>query len=340
MSELKIELPAPIRGRLQILDEYKGFAIIMVVLYHVCGVLNLPNWLHGDLGVDIFVILSGLGLALSSKTEPAAVFFRNRLLRIFPTYWLVLTVYVLCNNHFLQHNYTATNIILHYTGFHGLFGDGYALSINDSFWFITLLVTLYLVFVAVRGLRDDMGRLLFVSAAFSWAFAYAMLVSERPGSFGHLALRVPGFFAGFVIGQLLREGRLTIKLGWPFCVAVLLFCYLPFLQGFTFLSPVVALAVMGGYLFLWKRFAPAGVETRVNRVLVFAGNHSLEIFLIHQPLIREYNHYLHGRWFNIPAPGTFSLIVGILAGLALTLFLSVELKPLIARLLPQGKPTA
>jgi len=340
MTELKLELPAPVRGRLPILDEFKGLAIILVVLFHTAGVLGWANWFHGDLGVDVFVILSGLGLALSTKTESAVTFLRQRLVRILPAYWLVLTVYVLCNSHFLQHHYSAANIVLHYSGFHGLFGDGYALSINDSFWFITLILTLYLVFVAVRGLRADLGRLLFVGAAFSWAFAYAMLVGDRPGSFGHLGLRVPGFFAGFLIGQILRDGRLVLKLEWPLGGAVLLLCVLPFFQGFTFLSPVVALALMAGYLFMWKRFAPARALAGVDRVLVFAGNHSLEIFLIHQPLIREYNLYLHGRWFNIPVPGTGTLAVGVVAGLVATVFLSVELKGLLARLLPRAPSPA
>jgi peptidoglycan/LPS O-acetylase OafA/YrhL len=68
---------------------------------------------------------------------------------------------------------------------------------------------------------------------------------------------------------------------------------------------------------------------------------SLEIFLIHQPLIREYNYYLHGRFFNISNPSALSLIVGILIGLAVTLVLSVELHRLLNRLgAPWGGPKA
>jgi len=89
----------------------------------------------------------------------------------------------------------------------------------------------------VRGLRSDWGRLLFVGAAFSRAFAYAMLMSDRPGRFGALALRVPGFFVGIVIGQILRDGRLVLKLDWPLGGALLLICYLPLSKASSFFHP-------------------------------------------------------------------------------------------------------
>lgn len=333
MPELKIELPTFVRGRLPVLDELKGLAILLVVLYHAGGVLVWQNFLHGDLGVDIFVILSGIGLALSNRPEPTVHFMRRRIVRIMPAYWLVLTLYWALNTHYLQHHYTPTNLVLHYLGLHGWFGDGFAMSINDSFWFITLILTLYLLYCAVRSLTADLGRLLFVGAAFSCVVACVLFATGQAGSFGHLGLRVPGFFAGLLIGQLLREGRLTIRLDWPLFAAALLFAYVPYVPGIIFFTPIAALALMSGYTFLWKRFAPAGPQANVSRGLTFLGDHSLEIFLIHQPLIRDYNYYLHGRWFNIPVPSPTSLAVGIFAGLALTLIASIELKALMTRLL-------
>jgi peptidoglycan/LPS O-acetylase OafA/YrhL len=118
---------------------------------------------------------------------------------------------------------------------------------------------------------------------------------------------------------------------------LVLFAYLPYLQGFIFFSPIAALALMAGFTFIWKRFAPKPVLESSSRVLTFLGNHSLEIFLLHQPLIREYNYYLHGRWFNIPTPTPGSLMVGMAIGITVTLLVSVELRQLIARFLPREK---
>lgn len=86
MAELKVELPAPVSGRLPVLDELKGLALTLVVLYHAGGALVWNNYLHGDLGVDMFVILSGLGLSLGARAEGAATFFTRRLSRLIRDY--------------------------------------------------------------------------------------------------------------------------------------------------------------------------------------------------------------------------------------------------------------
>jgi len=340
MPEIKIEIPNKVSGRLLVLDELKGLAILLVVLYHAGGVLVWQNFLHGDLGVDIFVILSGIGLALSQREELPVAFLRRRLVRIMPAYWIALTVFWALNSHFLQKNYSGVNLLLHYLGIHGWFGDIYAMSINDSFWFITLIITLYLIFCAVRHLSEDLGRLIFVGGAFSWIFAYAMFTTGQAGSFGHLGLRVPGFFAGLILGRLLRDGRIVVQLDWPLFSGLVLFAYIPYLQGFMFFSPLAALALMSGYTFLWKRFTSVRIQSPVSGVLTFLGNHSLEIFLLHQPIIREYNYYLHGRVLNIPVPSASSLIWGIILGAAVALFLSIELRALVAKILPREKTTA
>ncbi len=68
------------------------------------------NYLHGDIGVDMFVILSGLGLALGSRYTSAREFLVRRPGWILPTYWIVLTVLLVLNSHFLQKQYSWTDI--------------------------------------------------------------------------------------------------------------------------------------------------------------------------------------------------------------------------------------
>ena len=43
---VELRLKSPYSGRLQILDELKGLAIILIVLYHAGGVLDWTNTLH------------------------------------------------------------------------------------------------------------------------------------------------------------------------------------------------------------------------------------------------------------------------------------------------------
>ena len=123
-------------------------------------------------------------------------------------------------------------------------------------------------------------------------------------------------------------------------LAALLFTYVPQTQGLVFHTGLAALALMGAYVFGVRPLMPDPAGTALRRGLGFLGTHSLEIFLLHQPLIREYNVYLHGRWLNDPAPSRFSLFVGMLIGFAVTLVLSVELHRLLGRFLSGRKPGA
>lgn len=335
MPQLTLQAPVPTGQRLPALDELKGIAMLLVVLYHAGGVLAWNNYLHGDLGVDIFVIASGIGLALSTHYPGAGPFLRRRLGRIMLAYWIVLTALWVLNSHFLQHTYTPTNLVLHYLGIHGWFGDVYAMSINDSFWFITLIISLYLLYVALHRLVEAPDKLLLIGAVISVSAAFAWFLAGQSGSFGHLGLRVPGFFIGLLVGHLLRTGRLVLPLGPALLGAVFLFTYVPYSRGIVFHTGVVALGLMGFYAFVLhpRMNGPAGSGTR--RVLKFVGDHSLEIFLLHQPLIRDYNLYLHGRWLNESQPSSISLVIGMLAGFALTLLLSYEMRRTLQRFLPR-----
>jgi peptidoglycan/LPS O-acetylase OafA/YrhL len=329
--QLTVTLPGgPHAGRLPALDELKGLAILLVVLYHAGGVLVWRNLLHGDLGVDLFVLLSGMGLALSRQSdEPPGQFLRRRLLRIAPAYWLALGVYAIGNTIVLERPPTPLNLGLHVVGLHGFFGDFYGLSINDSFWFITLLVTIYGLYLWVRRVPAT-ETVLLIGGVISLAVAFAYFFTGQSGMFAHFGLRLPGFFLGVLLGRLLRDGRLDIGLNATLTLALALLVYVPYTQGIVFHTAVAGLALGAVYVFgLRRALAPA---PKVRGALAFLGAHSLEIFLIHQPLLRDYNKIWQIRWFGIEQPTPTTMALGMVVASAVTILLAVELKRLTDRL--------
>lgn len=335
---LELNFPRLAKGRIESIDELKGLAILLIIIYHAGGVLLWQNFVHGDVGVDMFVILSGLGLALSARAESAGDFLRRRLMRIFPAYWVVLTLFLLLNTHFLQHRYSVPDVIAHYFGVQAWFGDLYGFGINDSFWFVTLIVSLYLFYALIRPIRDRPDLVILSCALLTVPAAYAYFYTGQAGCYGHVALRIPGFFAGLLIGALLRDGRLRIRLTPALATALVLMFYIPYTHGIVFYSEIVAGALAMAYVYLWREKAPARIFAVTARYLRFFGKYSLEIFLFHQPLIRDYNYYLHGRWQHESNPPAISLIFGMAIGLGVTLVLSVELHRLLERLLrSQGR---
>jgi peptidoglycan/LPS O-acetylase OafA/YrhL len=328
---LHLALPTPLTGRLPALDELKGLAIVMIILYHAGGVLAWRNLVHGDLGVDIFVILSGIGLTLSTRVESTASFLRRRFWRIYPTYWLVLAAYLFANGHFLDLHYSPGNIIAHILGLQAWFGDGYGFAINDSFWFVTLIVSLYAIYLPLKSLIASPDRLLLAAAAVSLVPTLALFYTGQAGVFNHVALRLPGFFIGLLLGRLLRAGSLNLPVTATLAGAVFLFAFVPYTQGVVFTNVSMGLCIMGAYIWLVRPHLPE----RARGELRFLGDRSLEIFLIHQPLIRQYNYYVQGRWLNDPTPSPSHVIIGMAAGLAVILVLSQGLHTLMKRILPR-----
>lgn len=326
MNQLSLQFPSAAR-RLDFLDEIKGWAIFLLVLYHAGGVLVWNNRLHGDLGTDLFFLVSGLALAFGSWSQPVGEFARRRLWRILPGYWIVLSVYAVANQVFLQHHYSAGNLVAHYLGVHALFGDAWGFAINDSFWFITAILLFYGCFVAMRGLLPRPDLFLLVAACLSAAGALLLFGLNQSGLTGRWGFRMIDFFIGMLLGHGLRRGVLDVPLTPWLGIALLAGLYVPYTQGIVFHPGVVALGVTIAYLLAlrpWLQRSAWG--TRVTENFAWLGRHSLEIFLIHQPLLREYNRYLHGRWFNRGQPTDIELIMGMGLALAVTLVLAAELR--------------
>jgi exopolysaccharide production protein ExoZ len=322
MKPLRLVLPSPVRGRLPVLDELKGVAILLVVLYHAGGVLSWTNTLHGEVGVDIFVILSGIGLTLSGAPEAAGRFLARRCLRIYPAYWIVLTACLLAGAHFRGDHPTGKDIGLHYLGIHAWFGDAYAMSINDSFWFVTLILTLYVVYLPVRRLLGRPDRLLLAGAALSVLLSWIHFRAGLPVGFANLSLRFPGFFIGLLVGRLLRAGELELPLTPALAGAAFLLLYLPNVAGFIFTSVWIGAGLMATYA---VGVGPA-LPGRARGDLAFLGSLSLEIFLLHQPLIRDYTIYVLQRFFPSLGLAPAVLIPAMAVGLAVTIGLSVVLQ--------------
>lgn len=334
MTPLRLSLPGPVRGRVAAVDELKGVGILLVILYHAGGVLGWENRLHGEVGVDIFVILSGVGLALGTGDEPAGRFLWRRFLRIYPAYWIVLTLWLAVSVGVFGLHFHPGDIALHYLGLHAWFGGAHGIAINDSYWFITLIVSLYLVDLPARRLVGRPDLLLLAGALVSFLPALAYFEADSPVGFSTVSLRIPGFFLGLLAGRLLRQGALEVPLTAALGVAAVILIYLPSVFGFMFAAVWIGAALMLFYLFaVGPALSPAG-----RAALAFLGTISLELFLLHQPLLRECNVFVLRHAFPALALSPLVLTAGMAVGLAVALGLSVLLhrllRPLLARVVP------
>ena len=68
------------------------------------------------------------------------------------------------------------------------------------------------------------------------------------------------------------------------------------------------------------------------RAFAFLGLYSYEVYLLHQPLIRDYSRHALAVWWQVLQPSRGDLLAGIIGALLLVFFLSVWLHRATERL--------
>jgi len=332
--------PVPPSARLPAIDELKGLALILVVFYHLTGILGWTNSLQGQLGVDVFLILSGVTLALGSAArEPLGTFFRRRFLRIFPSYWLALALFLALDYFLRGLVHSAPRVWLHVTGLHAFSHEINFWGINDSLWFIALIVPLYATFAFARRWLDRPADILGLGFLLTAFVCSVYLATGNTGALTHLGVRVPSFFFGLVIGRALTAPQIALQPTPLLAVGAVALTYLALNHGLNFFGIFAALAVISAYLAL-RSILLAALSPTATRPLAWLGLYSYEIYLFHQPLIREYHLYTWQHTFGVAAPSSRQLLLGVGVGLLVTTIIAVSVHHAVNFLFPRRPRTA
>lgn len=223
----------PHRGsRFGALDGYRALAALGVVVYHLASSLGWRRLDEnagvavalvsnlGNFGVAIFFLLSGFLLylpfartALADEPGPGvARFFRHRLFRIYPAYWVALTAAVVLvgvPNTSPKKYAILYPLVQNYFPGHGLVGLGVAwtLVIEMSFYIALPFIAVFIrllgrLALSTRGrMQAQLVGLGFLAVG---SLVYRCTVAVPDGPFGsptHLWL--PNFLDWFALGMLL-----------------------------------------------------------------------------------------------------------------------------------------
>ena len=249
--------------------EQMGAAMLFVILFHVALDRGDPFYglrRCGNVGVDIFLFLSGVGLWFSwTKTPSVSHFYRRRLLRILPTWLLCSTAFYLPD--YLGARRFSTSIV-------DLIGD---ITINWDFWLHDELTFWYVpAIMLLYMLAPWYMRLIERHAIYRWLpllmVVWCVMVQwvlPIHHAVGHLEIfwsRVPIFFIGINCGALVKSGY---KVEGD---AVWRMLYIPF--------TVCSVLLMNR---IFRR-----TPEWVNRAFRFVGALSLEAYLIHIHFVLVY----------------------------------------------------
>lgn len=256
-------------------SELMGWAILWIMMLHFTFNQIKPLGFiaqYGYAGVEIFMFVSGYGLFFSlSKDHQIARFYKKRLLRIFPTYYLfgVFASIFLFSDNLPSYFFRYTTI-----GFWtcGLYWE----------WYIPSLVILYLFSPLIKIIIDR--RIHYIVGGIilcTFGLAFFLIDKEHILDRSHFFFlyRIPVFIFGMVCANWVKNGIsskyfvLILTLGLPFFAYMFplhhqIYNYKYF--SLVFLLPCFILA----FLMISKTIK------LVNPILSKMGGASLEIYLI------------------------------------------------------------
>ncbi len=292
-------------------SELMGVATIAVVLFHffeevgkhITEVDNTISILYdygryGYMGVEIFLIVSGIGCYYSAhRNFDIKNFYKKRIKRILIPYLLVTVPFWIYIDIFL--NQSIEEFLYDLTGI-SFFID------TKTFWYVFFILIMYFLFPLLykfffNNEKDAFLNFMFVELLV--IFLTIILYVEMYDIFDivEVALtRIPIFIFGVYIGPKVYQGK---KVGYFTLVLSVLSL---FLITFDFDSQLVmryinSIQSIGFSLIIVKIFDIVNLKS-MNRFFSFVGKYSFEVYLLHIALRRimisldirpyEWNNYL------------------------------------------------
>lgn len=293
-------------------DLLKGIAIIWIVVFHVYTDFNIvfclgTHWLndfvcrvimHGALGVDIFVILSGYLLALSCLRKESVQwvpFLKKRFLRIAPLYWFAI-ISILFLESLIGDGGEIINmqsVLYHFLGIHGL--TQYIFDLQGAWWFLTLILQLYLVFpVAWYISKKFRFSTVLISSLTLTILARFVPFANVDGNYSLFAF-LPDFIIGIGMANKLPKLECTLSIkGALYCIVALLAFVAGIQQDTTIifgyayglLRPFVSFGLFLAMCYVCNLFLLH--HDMLVQPLSTYGKYSYAIYLFHRPLIYKW----------------------------------------------------
>ena len=283
--------------------ELMGLAALWIYIFHEWVPLapNVPvlGFIEGFIkqigffGVDIFFLLSGMGLIFAIEKHSLATYYKRRFLRVLPPYLIMAVVLM-----FVQ-SWTFPQFLKNLLGITFFTENMYAL-----LWFVPAITILYLLFPLYDAIFKKIpNKILLTVGMLALWLVLSLLFKDhmRLDLFG-FTNRIPVFLVGVLLGHLTKEKTLTIP-KWMWGVFLLMFvfglatAYLTNYKGLYLLVPVsnccvpnFCLAISGTFLFtkgmaLLERYCKM-LGKILLKALSFFGVMSLEFYCV-QELVGE-----------------------------------------------------
>lgn len=281
------------KKRLNELDALRGIATFFVVFHHYT--MNRPQsnnfWQTGFLAVDLFFVVSGFVITMTlEKCRTSKEFLLKRAIRIYPTFWLCMTITTLVLLKFgFEHWNTQTLIkyLSNLTLFHFYLGQQ---SMDGVYWTLVVELWFYLLMALVFKLTkaDKLDTPIAVTLLLLTLFGIYTIVSPLSPRYHGLVYGLapilflfPNLLAGICFYLIM------FKKATNFRYFLLVGC---FICSGSMLTLDLRIHVVGPYTYYGKLLVIYGLflllirgnlKFIVNPVTLFLGRISYPLYLIH-----------------------------------------------------------
>ena len=288
-----------------------GFSIIWIMLFHAKAILDLRydtyfkcllpldavlGW--GNIGVDIFLFLSGIGLYFSfHKTQDIRKYVRHRIQRLWlPAividgwYWLIFVC--IAGGDFYTFICKASLLNFWISG-------------DTMIWYVSLMVFLYIIFPYIYCYlyaEDSSSKwrwlkaVLLITAVILLNKSFSIVSAERWTDYEIALTRIPVFIAGVCMGRPVYKGRKVSS--WIYAAAAGSLAVGIYTICFGMLQDNLSRyrsGLMGIAIVILLEFVFSHVKTEIiHRLFCFFGKLSLELYLSHILIIYIYRESVFG----------------------------------------------
>lgn len=280
----------------EVTSELKGFAIFTVIFSHIGYFLSSdPRFLYpfsilAGVGVNLFLFLSGFGLAFSHFNSPISPFsfYKKRLSKIFIPLWIIITIFLLTDFFVLHRSYPLPEIIYSFLGFYPR-ADIF-LNLDSPLWYFSVILFYYLIFPLVYIKKFPL-----LSPILVLTLSLLVLNLPLPINVDVLKLYKLHFLAfplGMLFGLTIQNFRFKLNRVLKFLIltiAVLIFIFTSVNSGVgqdSNIEQSISLLTTLSLLIIFSL-------SKFNfKLLSFFGVYSYEIYLLHWPILSRYNLFL------------------------------------------------
>lgn len=294
----------------------RGIAAILVVCFHIRGYINgvyaqenLGDLLFfsGASGVDLFFIISGFIIAMSSdRTKDSFLpFIIKRLFRIYPVFICTLLLFVVINNNYSLSEIAMSLLFIH-RDYHAE-APFFGYNILYPAWTLTYEIYFYIIFCISLTISKKHVILLSSFLLLSPVFLYQLFINGSVSLSANLSLKVAPSFLNALVN--IQSSPMIIEFVYGMILYIFFKCQISLKHVGIISSTLIIIYIsmfFSGYRFgygpinfgIWALFLFVGcvLWEKINNIKDYAilnalGDYSYSIYLTHAVVLSVLTKY-------------------------------------------------